>query len=151
MGGPSGGMGGGADMGGGSLNMDSLGGAGTEDMGDIGGEETESDMSSAPNLDNGGPMESVRNSRKPLLNEAKSFMEQYFELLEASAKNEGTYKEKYQFDFESANNTLNEQVSSILDKIDSAIENTRIETGDTSVSESEIVDYLTDDEDDLDL
>ena len=142
---------GGADIGGGSLNMDSLGSAGSEDMGDISGEEVESDMSNASNLDNGGPMEGAVNKRKPLLTETKTFMEQYFDLLDKSAKNEGTYKDTYQFDFENANNLLNEEVGTILEKIDSAIENTRIETDDNSVSESEIDEYLSDDDDTIDF
>ena len=146
MGEPGGGMGGpgGADMGG-SLNMDSLGSAGSEGMPDMGGAEASADMSEAPNLDNGGPVES-KNSRKPLLKEAKSFMEQYFEMLDKSAKNEGTYKERYQFDFEEKNKVLNEEVDNIFDKIDSIVESTKLATGDTSVSEDDIDEFMSDDD-----
>lgn len=145
-GGPGGGMGGSADMGGGSLNMDSLGSAGSEGMPDMGGEEAEGGMEEAPEMDNGGPMESV-NSRKPLLNEVKSFMEQYFEILDKSAKNEGTYRDTYQFDFEEKNQTLNEDVNSILDKIDAIVESTRLETGDSGVTEEDIDDYTSENDD----
>lgn len=144
-GGTGGGPGGGPDMGG-SLNMDSLGSAGSEGMPDMGGEEAEGGMEEAPDMDNGTPMESIK-SRKPLLNEAKSFMEQYFEMLDNSARREGTYKENYQFDFETKNMALNEGATNILDKLDEIIEQTKLETGESGITEEDIDDFISDDED----
>ena len=130
MGGGPGGMGGGQDIGN-SLNMDSLGSAGSEGMSDISGTEAEGGMEEAPDMDNGTPMESISNSRKPLLKEAKTFMEQYFEMLDKSAKEDGTYKENHNFDFESKNMALNEEVDNILDRIDALVESSNIETDET--------------------
>lgn len=123
------GMGGGAPGGaaggfeGGSLNMDSLGGAGTEDMPDMGGEESSVDMSQAPDLDNGGPMESKVS--KPTLNEKKkerikSFTERYFEKLNEGIKEDPDYVEEV-IDFEGKNVTINEKVNRIFDKINNII------------------------------
>lgn len=123
------GMGGGAPGGasggfeGGSLNMNSLGGAGTEDMPDMGGEESSVDMSQAPDLDNGGPMESKVS--KPTLNEKKkerikSFTERYFEKLNEGIKEDPDYVEEV-IDFEGKNVTINEKVNRIFDKINNII------------------------------
>jgi hypothetical protein len=123
------GMGGGAPGGaaggfeGGSLNMDSLGGAGTEDMPDMGGEESSVDMSQAPDLDNGGPTESK--ASKPTLNEKKkerikSFTERYFERLNEGIKEDPDYVEEV-IDFEGKNVTINEKVNRIFDKINNII------------------------------
>ena len=114
-------MGGGFE--GGSLNMDSLGGAGTEDMGDMSGEESSLDMSQAPAADNGTPMESV--TSKPVLNEKhskiKSFTERYFERLNESIKNEPDFITEAD-DFDGKNVTINERVNRIFDKINDIIE-----------------------------
>ena len=126
---PQDGMGGGAPGGtgggfeGGALNMDSLGGAGTEDMSDMGGEEASADMSQAPDLDNGGPMESKIS--KPTLNEkklsmVKSFTERYFEKLNEGIKKDPDYVEETA-DFDGKNVTINEKVSRIFDRINNII------------------------------
>lgn len=121
MGGNGGAMGGGFE--GGSLNMDSLGGAGTEDMGDMSGEESSLDMSQAPAADNGTPMESV--TSKSVLNEKhgkiKSFTERYFERLNESIKNEPDFITEAD-DFDGKNVTINERVNRIFDKINDIIE-----------------------------
>lgn len=118
-GGAPGGAGGG--FGGGSLNMDSLGGAGTEGMPDMSGEESSTDMSQAPELDNGGPMES--RSGKPTLNEKKkikSFTERYFERLNEGIKEDPDYLEET-IDFEGKNVTINEKVNNIFNRINDII------------------------------
>lgn len=120
-GGAPGGAGGGFD--GGSLNMDSLGGAGTEGMPDMSGEESSTDMSQAPELDNGGPMESKKS--KPALNEkgrqrVKSFTERYFERLNEGIKEDPDYLDET-IDFEGKNVTINEKVNSIFNKINDII------------------------------
>lgn len=120
MGDMGGGPGGSPDMGGGSLNMDSLGSAGSEDMGDMGGTEDTMDMSEAPEADNGGPMES-RKKKKPVINEVKTFTEQYFDLLNKCIKESPDYVEE-PFDFESKNVFINEVVGNIFDKIDNLLD-----------------------------
>ena len=118
---------GGAPMGGdisgfdgGSLNMDSLGGAGTEGMPDMGGEEASVDMSQAPNVDNGTPMESIKG--KPVITEnpVKSFTERYFERLNESIMNDPDYINEAD-DFEGKNITINEKVNNIFEKINTII------------------------------
>lgn len=130
-GGAGGGMGGGgADMGG-SLVSDALGGGGDMgggDMGDIGGEESSMDMGSAPDADEGNPMESKRNYKPILveqgkkskkLSECKSFTERYFELLAESEKKEEGYEEPV--DFEGKDAYLNEKIENIFNKVDSIL------------------------------
>lgn len=130
-GGAGGGMGGGgADMGG-SLVSDALGGGGDMgggDMGDIGGEESSMDMGSAPDADEGNPMESKRNDKPILveqgkkskkLAECKSFTERYFELLAESEKKEEGYEEPV--DFEGKDAYLNEKIENIFNKVDSIL------------------------------
>ena len=115
-------MGGGFD--GGSLNMDSLGGAGTEGMPDMSGQEASLDMSQAPAVDNGGTVESF-NKNKPLLMETrkekiKSFTERYFEKLNEDIKNEPDYVNELE-DFEGKNITINEKVNRIFNEINEII------------------------------
>lgn len=131
LGGMGGGMPGGAGGGGfdgGSLNMDSLGGAGTEGMSDMSGNEASLDMSQAPDADNGGPINPVesRNSNKPKLNETskqrvKSFTERYFERLNEAIENEPDFISEIE-DFEGKNVTINEKVNDIFNKINTIIE-----------------------------
>lgn len=67
-GGP-GGFGGGADFG---SDLDSLGEPGSDDLGDIGGDMGDVEMSSASSADEGAPaMESIFTSDKPLITEVK--------------------------------------------------------------------------------
>lgn len=118
--GSGGGLGGGDLMDGGSLNMDSLGSAGSEDMGDMSGSESDVDMGSAPDMDNGTPMESTK-SNKPLLNEVKTFTEQYFEMLEKSMKDSPDYVDDSD-DFNEKNVILAETINNIFKKIDTIVE-----------------------------
>lgn len=132
MGGGS--AGGGDMMGGGSLNMDSLGSAGDEGMPDMNGTESEMGMEEAPNADNGTPMESF-NKHKPVLNELKTFTEQYFDMLQKSIdSDENTYNadeieldRKNVFLTEHTENALS-NIENILSKgIDSNIDNDEFE------------------------
>ena len=133
----TGGPGGGGGFDGGSLSMDSLGGAGTEDMPDMSGQETSSDMSQAPSLDNGAPMEGI--SSKPVINERnkiKSFTERYFEKLNEAIENDPEYIEEAD-DFEGKNVTINEKVNDIFNKINNIIEENQY-NGQTSLNDSGI-------------
>jgi hypothetical protein len=68
-GGGPGGFGGGADFG---SDLDSLGEPGSDDLGDIGGDMGDVEMSSASSADEGAPaMESIFTSDKPLITEVK--------------------------------------------------------------------------------
>lgn len=132
-----GGPGGGGGFDGGSLQMDSLGGAGTEDMPDMSGQETSSDMSQAPSLDNGAPMEGIVS--KPVINERnkiKSFTERYFEKLNEAIENDPEYIEDAE-DFEGKNVTINEKVNDIFSKINNIIEENQY-NGQTSLNDSGI-------------
>lgn len=141
MGGP-GGMGGGPSGGfeGGALSMDSLGGAGTEGMGDIGGQEASVGMESAPELSNGGPEETNKpmehSFRKgPILNETKkdalkSFTERYFDILNERIEEDPEYLDNVE-DFEGKTATINEKVNRIFDKIDGLLN----EEVDSAISE----------------
>lgn len=151
-GGPMGGGSAGGGFEGGSLNMDSLGGAGTEDMPDMNGEESSVDMSQAPEVDNGGPMEGK--SKKPVINEhIKSFTERYFERLNESIENEPDYIGEIS-DFEGKNVTINEQVERIFNKIDDIIKENEYndesylsESGLTSDEDDEFYDLTEEDDD----
>lgn len=111
--------GGGIGFEGGSLNIDSLGSAGSEGMPDMSGNESSVDMAQAPEVDNGAPMES--RIRKPVLNEKiKSFTERYFERLNESIQNDPDYINEVD-DFEGKNITINEKVNSIFEKINNII------------------------------
>lgn len=121
LGGPGGGLGG-ASLGGGMDDMDSLGGAGTEDMGDLGGEEGDTDMENAPETDNGGPMESTRKSKKPMLNEIGKFTQQYFDLLGEYEKDDPNYVQE-PINLDLKNKFLNEKITKAFDKIDNILEN----------------------------
>ena len=146
--GGSGGMGGGDMMGGGSLNMDSLGSAGSEDMGDIGGSESEMDMSQAPNADNGTPMESSRRSNKPLLNEVKTFTEQYFDMLDKSMRSAPEYVEENDT-FEKQNVFLTEEINNLLNHIDNVLDNSILpdKNDEEDIDDEDIID-LDDDKTD---
>ena len=146
--GGSGGMGGGDMMGGGSLNMDSLGSAGSEDMGDIGGSESEMDMSQAPNADNGTPMESSRRSNKPLLNEVKTFTEQYFYMLDKSMRSDPEYVEENDT-FEKQNVFLTEEINNLLNHIDNVLDNSILpdKNDEEDIDDEDIID-LDDDKTD---
>lgn len=121
-GGPSmgGGPGGGGDVGG-SLSMDSLGGA-AEDTGgggDIGGAPSEGGMAEAPAMDSGGgpmPLQEVT-----LRKQRKSMIKEYFDMLDEAQKKESGDVE-ITYDYIGKNNILINEIKDNIDKLTSAEE-----------------------------
>lgn len=121
-GGPSmgGGPGGGGDVGG-SLSMDSLGGA-AEDTGgggDIGGAPSEGGMAEAPAMDSGGgpmPLQEVT-----LRKQRKSMIKEYFDMLDEAQKKESGDVE-ITYDYIGKNNILINEIKDNIDKLISAEE-----------------------------
>lgn len=112
--------------GGGLLGGESLGSSSDLDFGSEGfenGNEGLTDMQNAPNADQGLPVESLAQKRKPLLNERhndiKSAIDQYFDLLTKSEElSEGVEKMN---DIDSINQTIDDKVSNTLNEIDDII------------------------------
>ena len=128
-GGMMGGLGGG-DMGG-DMDMD-LGEPGTEDGSDMGGETGETDMGEAPDADNGTPLMEFIMKQKPNLKEykkkaAKTYTEEYFELLSEAKKEEddGFLEEPY--DFEGKSVTIQENLRKVLDKFENLVDEDSLE------------------------
>lgn len=150
-------VGGGGGFDGGALSFDSLEGGGDMGMGggDITGAEATSDMGDAPDLDNGTPNESEKKN-KPLLNETrgqyfnmtKSFTEKYFDLLsEIEKRDDGEYEEMS--DIEQKVGTINEEITSLCDKIDSILdesENVEFSGDSKTINENTITETDLDDE-----
>lgn len=121
--GPGGGM---IGAGGGLLGSESLGSGSDLDFGSEGfenGNEGLTDMQNAPNADQGLPVESLTQKRKPLLNERhteiKSAIDQYFDLLTKSEElSEGVEKMN---DIDTINQTIDDKVSNTLNEIDDII------------------------------
>lgn len=121
--GPGGGM---IGAGGGLLGGESLGSGSDLDFGSEGfenGNEGLTDMQNAPNADQGLPVESLTQKRKPLLNERhneiKSAIDQYFDLLTKSEElSEGVEKMN---DIDTINQTIDDKVSNTLNEIDDII------------------------------
>lgn len=122
--GPGGGMFG---AGGGLLGGESLGSSSDLDFGSEGfenGNEGLTSMQNAPNADQGLPVESLAQKRKPLLNERhneiKSAIDQYFDLLTKSEElSEGVEKMN---DIDTINQTIDDKVSNTLNEIDEIID-----------------------------
>lgn len=120
---PGGGM---MGAGGGLLGGESLGSSSDLDFGSEGfenGNEGLTDMQNAPNADQGLPVESLTQKRKPLLNERhneiKSAIDQYFDLLTKSEElSEGVEKMN---DIDTINQTIDDKVSNTLNEIDDII------------------------------
>ena len=120
---PGGGM---MGAGGGLLGSESLGSSSDLDFGSEGfenGNEGLTDMQNAPNADQGLPVESLTQKRKPLLNERhneiKSAIDQYFDLLTKSEElSEGVEKMN---DIDTINQTIDDKVSNTLNEIDDII------------------------------
>lgn len=112
--------------GGGLLGGESLGSSSDLDFGSEGfenGNEGLTDMQNAPNADQGLPVESLTQKRKPLLNERhteiKSAIDQYFDLLTKSEElSEGVEKMN---DIDTINQTIDDKVSNTLNEIDDII------------------------------
>lgn len=112
--------------GGGLLGSESLGSSSDLDFGSEGfenGNEGLTDMQNAPNADQGLPVESLTQKRKPLLNERhteiKSAIDQYFDLLTKSEElSEGVEKMN---DIDTINQTIDDKVSNTLNEIDDII------------------------------
>ena len=112
--------------GGGLLGGESLGSSSDLDFGSEGfenGNEGLTDMQNAPNADQGLPVESLAQKRKPLLNERhneiKSAIDQYFDLLTKSEElSEGVEKMN---DIDTINQTIDDKVSNTLNEIDDII------------------------------
>lgn len=143
MGGGLGG-GGGAPIGGGDLGGDDmdLGEPGSEETGELGGDAGETDMESAPEVDNGGQLSENRK------NVVKSFTRQYFDLLAENNRktktNSNSFADLYvnilsenqkekdgitedPVDYDIKNATLQENIKRICDKIDELIDEDELE------------------------
>ena len=135
LGGGGGGLGGlgGGDMG--DMDMD-LGEPGTEGGSDMGGEEGETDMGGAPDADSGSPiMEFINGKRQPITESkrkkaAKTFTEQYFELLSEAKKEEEDGILEEPFDFEGKSVTINETIKRVLDKFENLVDEDSLERED---------------------
>ena len=116
-GGGPGGMGAPGDMGG-SLMSDSLGGGADMTSGPdmASGQEGSTGMDSAPNADSGIPMEGVHRNNKPILNEKKSFIKRYFDLLNESQKKDEGYDDLE--DFDEKESYIHKNVDRMMKKID---------------------------------
>ena len=142
-----GGMGGGGGLGGlGGGDMGDMGDmgdlGGDMDLGEPGGEEGsdlggggETDMDSAPDADNGTPLMEGLRRKKPALKEvkkkaAKSFTQQYFDILSEAKKEEedGTLDEP--FDFDGKNVTMEETLKRVLDKFENLVDEDSLERED---------------------
>ena len=141
LGGGGGGMGGlgGGDLGGdlGDMDMD-LGEPGSEGGSDLGGEAGETDMGGAPEADAGEPLMETR--KKKLLSElkkhkAKSFTEQYFNLLSESEKKEDDGALEEPFDFDGKNITMEQRLKNVLDKFENLVDEDSLER-ETLISEA---------------
>ena len=138
QGGDDGGMGGGgAPIGGGLGGGDfDIGEPGADMEGDMGGEAGETDMGGAPDLDNGMPLseqkingaksftkkylENLNEIKKPNVESPKSYFDLYMSLLsEGQKEEEGVEKVE---DYDIKNNTLQESIKNICDKLDSLID-----------------------------
>lgn len=123
-GGAMGGLGGGAmgDMDGdGDIDVD-LGGPGSDEEGDLGGNEGSTDMGGAPEADSGQPLMELKKK-------AKSFTEQYLNML---AKNAAIEEEKYgvieeDFDFEGKEVTRKNKIDEIFNRIQNLVNEDAIE------------------------
>ena len=150
MGGGGGGAIGGG-LGGDDMGMD-LGEPGADELGDLGGETGETDLGGAPNADEGAPMES-RKITKPLINEyknqkIKSFTKKYMDYLSeqnhVKSKGHKSFTDIYlnmlnegqkiedgetedPFDFELKSSTLQEKVKSILENLDTLVDEDEVE------------------------
>ena len=149
MGGGGGAIGGG--LGGDDMGMD-LGEPGADELGDLGGETGETDLGGAPNADEGTPMES-RKITKPMINEyrnqkiksfAKNYMDHLSEQNHVKSKNYKSFTDVYlsmlneeqkiedgdtedPFDFELKSSTLQEKVKTILENLDTLIDEDEVE------------------------
>jgi hypothetical protein len=142
-----GGGGGGAPISGdlGGEDMD-IGEPGADDTGDLGGETGVTDMTGAPEADNGGTL--MENGHKKLVNEAKSFTKKYFDLLAENSKSvknkpksftdlyfgilsenqkevDGTQEEPVDYDVK--NHTLHMNIEKICERIDKLIDKDELE------------------------
>lgn len=149
MGGGGGAIGGG--LGGDDMGMD-LGEPGADELGDLGGETGSTDLGGAPDADAGAPME-ARRMTKPMLNELrnkkiKSFTSKYMDYLSeqnhVNSKNHNSFTEIYlnmlnegqkiedgdtedPFDFELKSSTLQEKVKTILENLDTLVDEDEME------------------------
>ena len=141
MGGGGGALGGlGGDMG--DEGMD-IGEPGADETGDLGGDAGATDMGGAPDADNGGTLMESRKrgeiksftkkyfdllaeSSKTVKNKPKSFTDLYFGILSENQKEEdGLVDDPVDYDIK--NNTLQENIKRICDKIDGLIDEDEIE------------------------
>jgi hypothetical protein len=132
--GGGGGLGGGlgGDLGGDLGGEEAFGGPGMDDS-DLGGETEEMGMESAPGADEGGNIMEYIYGKRGTISEgndkkqhAKTFLEQYFDLLSENAVNEET-EDADVYDFEEKNVTLQEQVNKIFNKIENLVDEDSIE------------------------
>lgn len=112
-----GGVGGGAPMPPAGGGMDDLGAPGGDDMGDMSGEEGETDMADAPAADAGGLME----NRRPIFENAKSVAWKYFAMLDEEKREENDFIEDV-VDFDGKNYTNAKKVTDLFETIDKLIE-----------------------------
>jgi hypothetical protein len=119
------GGGGGADFGGGGEpDMGDLGEPGGESEGEIGGEAGETDMGNASAADEGMPMETRKNSKKPVLNETKKVVKKlpFFELYNKNVLNKKDDDEIKIERVELGNKDflINEELNSVFDSLENS-------------------------------
>ena len=145
-GGGGGGIGGApiGDMGGDDMD---IGEPGADEEGDMNGDAGETDMTGAPNVDNGSPMENrkqkknvitennkevktftkkyfdlLNEMKQPNINQPKSFFDLYMNLLTENQIKEEKDTEDDVIDYDVKNATLQENIKNICDKIDTLID-----------------------------
>ena len=140
LGGGGGGLGGlgGGDLGG-DMDMDmDLGEPGSEGGSDLGGETGETGMENAPSADEGSPLmetgsryakskKRITENRKA---KAKSFTEQYFDMLAEGKKDEEDGILEEPFDFDGKNVTMSETIKRVLDKFEGLVDEDSLERED---------------------
>lgn len=115
-----GGFGGGADFG---SDLDSLGEPGSEDLGDIPGNEGSVDMSSAPSADEGGAipaMESVY-KKKPLITENLHF-KKYIQNIGKKTNKKSNIIEHKTANIYDKNFFINEELNHLINELDTIVE-----------------------------
>jgi hypothetical protein len=120
----------GGDMGG-DMDMD-LGEPGTEDGGDLGGEAGETDMGNAPEADTGEPLMEVLRKKGLKINEikhnaTKSYINEYFGMLNKNAKEERDGIPEEAFNFEGKTVTMQENIRKVLDKFENLVDEDALE------------------------
>ena len=156
--GSGGAMGGGigGDMG--DADMD-LGEPGTEDGTDVGGDMGETNMSGAPDADNGSPLQEIKKRKFPVLKESKnkvkkektkSFMERYFEKLNEGIKKEELDNTETITDFLGKEATMDKTINEVFDKINSLIDEKYL-AEDVSSDSSVLAENKTDDTPDINI